>query len=251
MSSYDKAQLPKSVKWHPLEFADYMLQMMGSVNAHVMYDHFFLFATEAMAHLEFAIEALEQGALGRKSKKKIVYDKVHVEKLKKIWNGGCYIIVTRHPEKHYVVLKREISFNYPENMAKNQKVVKVPALKKMNPSGQVKSTLLTIRIREAVGVPEAIGNIDYQTLGLSGKFVKKFADKTVPIFKSQNEVNTFRGKTSSVSRTYFHTMIDWLVQYFYKYYVKVFIRSHLIVEADKLYYLDEEHQRPASMMQVD
>jgi len=229
---YDELHLPKKTMSHPIDTVEWIQQQLGIVNGEQGFDKFFLMAN-LISKLVLEIQALaDQGLLKPRSFRsqiKINLDNESIEKMNLIWQNGLYIIVQRGIYNPNKVLSRLV-FYKPQKLKIGQEQIKYPALQNMNPSGQIKQERWGVRIKEPIPAKIAFEGLDYAQVVLQGGYHWKYADRTVPMFNSQEEMDTSDANVYVIGRPAFHKIVKIEEYFFMKNWAKVFARIHATLQ---------------------
>lgn len=231
MEQINKKQ-PKSVLAHETNLGDYLGVQMGISNFQYAYGHFFLRADHIMGVIgrveEFTKQKLFNENLPEflKTKNNYQLDLDAVNKMKRIWFNGVYLRVTRNPKNINRVLKRERFIDEPDNDS-YQEIIKLPALKSMNPRRLLGMDLF-IRIGETLPNKFVFQGFDYKYVVTAGKFFIVTKEGKIPQFNSNEEMLDPRKKTSWIPYSVFQYILDVEIPYWQKYDDKVFGNLHKI-----------------------
>ena len=220
-STDNEGNQPKTVLWHPSNFADYMKQQMGMISANQMYNNEFLMFAEVWKLIEQIKEAINQKTIDLSQKPNLRLDVDALRKLDKIYNGTCYLVKNENNVWLFF-------YDKPDGIDENN-LQQVPALKSFNPTKTIDSDDWAIMIRELVAIKWAWSGYDYATLLTEGKFINVFSDKIVAKMKS-DELDSLKFKTHSVSRNYYNNTLDVLKKLWLKQWNILFVNLHQIVE---------------------
>ena len=120
--------------------------------------------------------------------KEYLPDKVLMEEMDMIWNGGCYLGVIRS-EDGTQVLVRKLFFGYPPdsfeqdgqtNYLSNDEKHELPPLKYLIPVEQIKKETWGIQFRGTLPLYIAWEGAELGTILNEGKFVNEYSDGIVP-----------------------------------------------------------------------
>lgn len=232
---YEDRKLPKATMALPPDPSDWIFQIMGVVTGLHDYDKFFLMANLFMKFVQEVEEAKRQGlfkdnVFKRETDQSIEEIKVDVEsdiiaKLKIVWYGNVYFVVHRHPDRPWKVTKRETFFHKPKQRP-NMEIIKLPALKNMNPLTDIRSVSWGIEIREDFPVKYAYEDMDFEQVVLQGGLSKKFMDGTFPYFRSQQDIENSTARTYVLAKPIFFTIIEILEMVFMSQFTKLYVRTY-------------------------
>ena len=214
-STDSEKKQPKSILYHPTDFGDWLQQRMGMINAQEMYSNEFLRMKDVWFMLQTTQQAIMQGVINLKEKPELQLNKQALYRLDKIYNGSCYLGVQRN-EDNTKVLSRKLYYKKPESKL-NFVIMKLPALKAMNPVGSVSQKTWNIRIRESVPFRYAFEGYTYAEVIMEGGFQIFFTDKTEPKFQAHDMYSLIKS-TKDVSREYYNQTVDilnkfWQIQW--------------------------------------
>lgn len=227
MGSTDSEQKqPRSVLWHPTDFADWLQQRMGMINAQEMYSNEFLRMKDVWFMLQTTQEAIRQGVINLSEKPELHLNKDAMNKIDKIYNGTCYLAVQRD-ENGAKVLSRKFYYDKPEPK-KDLEIIPFPALKALNPVGSTTMKTWNIRIRQSVPFRYAFEGYSYAEVISEGGFTHKLSDGVFPKFKAK-DMHSLQKKTKDVSREYFNQTVDVLNKFWQKQWNILSINIHKII----------------------
>jgi len=230
-STDSEKKQPRSVLWHPTDFGDWLQQRMGMINAQEMYSNEFLRMKDVWFMLTTTQEAIRQGVINLKEKAELHLNKDAMYKLDKIYNGSCYLAVQRS-DSYHKVLSRKFFYKKPEAKP-NLVIMKLPALKAMNPVGSTTQKTWNIRIRERVPFRYAFEGYAYAEVINEGGFQHYFSDRVVPKFEPRDMLSLNKG-TKDISREYYNQTIDVLNKFWQKQWNILSINVHKIIVHIKL-----------------
>ena len=224
---------PKTIIYHPSDFIQYIQQTLGVINFQEDFGHFFLNARLFMDLVSKTNEALRIGVIKKKNGKRSLNEEA-LRRLRQIWYGHIYILVSR--DRDYNIIESKAKFpkkaiREPEN--DNEELIKCPALENMNPVSPIGDKQLHIKIREFVPIKYAWWGYDSASLVTSGKMNWSFQDGQKPYFESDEDIIFSQSLTDDVGREYFHNMINLLTNQFSKYQDHIFMELHTIVEENR------------------
>lgn len=226
-STDNEGKQPRSVLWHPSNFADFMKQQLGMINANQQYNNEFLMFAESMKFLNQVKEAISQNTVDLRSKPNLKLNETVLYKLDKIYNGSTFAVKITD-EDGYKILEWKFFYEKPSGFPELN-IQKLPALKSLNPTKTIDSKDWAISIREAVPIKYAFDGYDYETILTEGKFLNYVNGQTTPKFPS-NALNTLQFKTHDVSRRYYNTTIDVLKKFWFQNWNILFVNLHRIIE---------------------
>jgi len=224
-STDNEGKQPKSVLWHPSNFADFMKQQMGMINANQMYSNEFLQFSEVWKFLEQIVEAINQGTIDLKKNPELKLNADALNKIGKIYNGVCYLVKNTNEGS---IIKWNFKYEYPEGVDE-ELIQKLPALKDMNPTKTIDGKDWGITIRTAVPIRFALAGYSYGSIISEGKFYDLSSTGMIPKF-SPEDMYSKTYDTHTVSRKYYNNIITILKQYFYKYWNILFVNLVRILE---------------------
>lgn len=236
--NYDDSKQPKSIRYHSPDFGEVLQMFMGLNDANQGFDHFFLLCQNFMMFVPQVLEAIRQGVI----KTNVEVDMKAWSRLKQIWEGRIYLLVTRNQFNIGKVESRDILFA-PIKTRWNQELIKLPSLQNLNPVTHIRDNTLLIRIREPVPIKYGLGSMDYKQVVVQGGFYWDFKDRRVPMFTSQNDIENSRAVSMSVGRNYFHTVINREKKTFLEYFTIVYINLHRIINEQKLGFEDDDKSK--------
>ena len=225
-STDSEKKQPKSILYHPTDFGDWLMQRMGMINAQEMYSNEFLRMKDVWFMLQTTQEAIMQGVIDLRDKPELQLNKDALYKLDKIYNGSCYLGVQRSDDSTKV-LSRKLYYKKPESKS-NFVIMKLPALKAMNPVGSVSQKTWNIRIRESVPLRYAFEGYSFAEVITEGGFQIFFSDKAQPKFQAQDMYSLEKG-TKDVSREYYNQTVDILNKFWQKQWNVLSINIHKII----------------------
>ncbi len=223
---------PKSVLWHSSNVSDFLKQNMGMINANSLYNNEFLQASEVWKFVKQVQELINQNVIDLRKKPELQLNKDAVEKLDKIYNGGCYLVTHYSDDARYKILSWTFLYQYPIDVS-SEDIQELPAMKSLNPTKTIDSKDWAISIRASIPFKFAFAGYDYATVIQQGNFIQKFSDGIVPRFE-ESEINALHLTTHDVSKKYFNTTLEVLKKFWLKNWVILFVNMHKIIE-----YLDK------------
>jgi len=222
---------PKSIIWHPTDFGDWLQQRMGMINSNEQYANEFLRMKEVWFMLTTTQEAIHQGVINLKDRPELNLDKTAMYKLDKIYNGSCYLGVQRS-ESYHKVLSRKFYYKKPEPKP-DLVIIKLPALKAMNPVGSMTQKTWNIRMRESMPFRHILEGYSYAEVINEGGFQHYFSDRVIPKFEPRDMLSLTK-ITKDVSREYYNQTIDVLNKFWLKQWNILSINIHKIIVHIKL-----------------
>jgi len=225
-STDSEKKQPKSILYHPTDFGDWLQQRMGMINAQEMYSNEFLRMKDVWFMLTTTQEAIMQGVINLKEKPELQLNKDAMYKIDKIYNGSCYLGVQRSDDD-IKVLSRKLYYKEPEPKP-DFVIMKLPALKAMNPVGSVSQKTWNIRIRESVPFKYAFEGYSYAEVMMEGGFQTFFSDKVEPKFLAR-DMHSLTKSTKDVSREYYNQTVDILNKFWQKQWNILSINVHKII----------------------
>lgn len=181
------------------------------------------------------------------------------EKLWKVWRGKIWricitvtyendageIVEDIDGEKSYFVYER------PRHLFGDEKAVEVPALQHMIPLNQTHDkTELGVLLREQVDFATAWFGYDYAALNTDAGFHYNFIDEQRPFFKSDEELLELKTKTDYVSRDFYNTVVDILVEEYEKWETELFLFLQSMVKLVKQGHNENESQAENTFVQA-
>lgn len=216
MGSTDSEQKqPRSVLWHPTDFADWLQQRMGMINAQEMYSNEFLRMKDVWFMLQTTQEAIRQGVINLGGKPELNLNKEAMYKIDKIYNGTCYLVIQRD-DSWIKIVSRKFYYDKPEPK-ENQIIIPLPALKALNPVGSTTMKTWNIRIRQSVPFLYAFEGYSYAEVITEGGFAHHLTDGVIPKFEP-HDMYSLQKRTKDVSREYYNQTVDilnkfWQIQW--------------------------------------
>ncbi len=239
---------PRSVLWHPTDFADWLQQRMGMINAQEMYSNEFLRMKDVWFMLQTTQEAIRQGVINLSEKPELHLNKDAMYKIDKIYNGTCYLAVQRD-ENWTKVLSRKFYHDKPEPK-KDLEIIPFPALKALNPVGSTTMKTWNIRIRQSVPFRYAFEGYSYAEVVSEGGFAHHFSDGAIPKFE-EKDMHSLQKKTKDVSREYFNQTVDILNKFWQKQWNILSINTHRIIVHLKLGGFKKVEKQNKSLVGID
>ena len=219
---------PKSVLWHSPNPVDFLKQNMGMINANSLYNNEFLQASEVWKFVQQVEELINQNVIDLRKKPELELNKKAIEKLNKIYNGGCYLITHYTDERRYSIQSWTFVYDYPIDVNPSD-IQALPAMKALNPTKTIDSKDWAISIRASVPFKFAFAGYDYATVIQQGNFIQKFQDGITPRFE-ESDMNALHLTTHDVSKKYFNTTLEVLKKYWLKQWTVLFVNIHKIIE---------------------
>lgn len=219
---------PKSVLWHSSNVVDFLKQNMGMIQANALYNNEFLQASEVWKFVQQVLELINQNVIDLRKKPDLKLDRNAVEKLDKIYNGGCYLLKHYSDDYHFKIDSWTFHYEKLTNVSSDD-IQQLPAMKAMNPTKTIDSKDWGISIRQTVPIKYAFSGYDYATLISQGKFFNSFSDKIVPRFE-ESDLNKTHLSTHDVSKNYYNNTLDVLKKFWLKNWVILFVNIHKIIE---------------------
>jgi len=230
-STDSEKKQPRSILFHPIDFAEWLQQRMGMINAQEMYSNEFLRMKDVWFMLTTTQEAIRQGVINLKDRPELHLNKDALYKLDKIYNGGCYLAVKRDDEG-LRILSRKFYYKEPEQQ-QGIEIIRLPALKNLNPVGSTTQKNWNIRIRESVPFKYVFEGYSYAEVINEGGFAFMFNDRTEPKFSAQ-DMYSLHKKTKDVSREYYNQTVDILNKFWQKQWNILSVNTHKIIVHLKL-----------------
>lgn len=201
---------------HPSTPREYVQFQLGIIDGEEGFGRFFSAERSFNNLLDRVQIFLQEGLLWSSKGVDMALNPTNLWKLKQTWHGPLFLVVLRDPYNYGHVVDRQWSFaNFePDD---NQEVIRLPALKNMDPTDQVKSQDFLLQIRERWPVRHALSGLDYQQAVLQGRNFWDFKDGRKPFFNSDEDIENSKGNTTGLSRPNFHAVINFEHQ-IYMYY---------------------------------
>lgn len=198
---------------HSPKFAEHMQITTGVIDANTDFDHSFLQWNLEMKYYQKVLKAYERKIIGMEEyfqglkKPGVTLNLEAWRRMKHIWYYGIDILIQRSADDTetvaYAPLYKPISKLKPHQIIQH-----IPALKKMNPVGQLKDKTLGIYIRAKVPISEAWEGFDLATMVTSGKWIYEFSNGNQPQFADPMDIIRSNALTDYVSRPWWHDSID-------------------------------------------
>jgi len=231
MGTDSEHKQPKSILYHSVDWSDWLMQRMGMINAQEMYSNEFLRMKDVWFMLKTIEESIKQGVIDLKEKPELHLNTEAMYRLDKVYNGTCYLEILRN-DYGTKVNARKFHYRVPEEK-QNQEIIKLPALKHLNPVGSITQDIWGIRIRESVPFRYAFEDCNYSTIISEGGFVHKFSDGISPKFQ-MSDMESLEKKTYVVSREYYNKTVDVLNKFWQKQWYILSINTHKIIQHMKM-----------------
>ena len=219
---------PKSVLWHTGNPVDFLKQNMGMIQANSLYNNEFLQASEVWKFVNQVLELINQNIIDLRKKPELLLDKVAINKLDKIYNGGCYLVTHYADDYRFKIGSWTFLYEKPENVLPDD-IQELPSMKALNPTRTIDSKDWGISIRASIPFKFAFAGYDYATVIQQGNFIQKFSDSVVPRFE-ESEMNALHLTTHDVSKKYFNTTLEVLKKFWLKQWIILFANIHKIIE---------------------
>ena len=248
MGTDSEKKQPKSILYHSADWSDWLQQRMGMINAQEMYSNEFLRMKDVWFMLKTIEESIKQGVIDLKEKPELYLNKEAMYRLDKVYNGSCFLEVLRNDEGTKVTA-RKFHYSRPEEK-QNQEIIKLPALKHLNPVGSITQDVWGIRIRESIPFKYAFENCNYATVISVGGFVHNFADGSSPKFQ-MHDMESLHKKTYVVSREYYNKTVDVLNKFWQKQWFVLAINTHKIIQHMKLGGFKKVEKQNKSLVGID
>jgi hypothetical protein len=197
---------------HPLNFNERMRQKLGVIDGDLAFGRFFLAISPFIDLLGEMEEGLKRGRLNTEMR---LNEKV-LKQIRTIWFGEIYMVVVRDPFHEENVLRRDISYSKDILLKPNEKLIRLPSLRNLNPTDEIKEEKMLLGIREAVDNKDVFERDDVQQVVLVGGMVYNYKDHRKPQFRDETELRQAIGQTMNVGRNYFHCTINFLHFWFRK-----------------------------------
>jgi len=233
----------KTIVWHPVDFADYIQQVMGVLNYNEDYDQFFSKAKNAISILEEIQEAIKQGVINLKGSSISGLDETAFNHVLKIWRGRCYLVVNRANDDNII---RTFVYERPQEKPFLE-IIPLPSLQNMIPVGNIDQETWGIQIRESIPLKYAFDGCEYASIVNEGGFMHKLSDGSFPKFQ-RDEMESLTKQTYVVSRPYFNTIMDIEKKFFYKNWNVLKINIHRILQHMKLGGFKQETKQKRSFV---
>lgn len=243
----ENARQPRALVWHPPKFNEHMMQVTGVLDNFEDFDHSFLKWTLAMQYYKQVIGAYKRGMIGRSEffygiRKDAV--KINLEPWKKmqhIWYYGLDILNQYDGEDTTIVAWCPL-YKPINQLRPHQKLVHLPALKKMNPVGQLADLNLGVQIRDLVPLNLAWEGHDVATMVTTGNWYYSYGNSQVAMFKQPADVALSDAWTYHVSRDFFHATIDILEIEFNEAELELYLDNHELIQSETIGYVDKESE---------
>lgn len=226
--SYDKDKTfqPQSLIIHSPDYVENLQRQLAVINFDVAYSNFFPQCELAIKMIHQVEDAIEQGIIDLSTRPDLKLDEQSVYKLKRLWDGDCYITIVDHDTStelfHYD--KETIDYNNPDI-----EVIPIPALDNMTPIGQVKQKTLLIEISQSMPLKYAWQGMNWAVLVEEGNLRINAKEGLVPLITREDLSSTTK-YTLKISRDVYHKIIKKLKNLFIKYWSKIYNDMHQIVE---------------------
>jgi len=235
---------PKTVIWRSPKYVDHLGQVLGVLDFDTNFDNSFQRWKLLMEFIEDVLQGIEQGIIPLKKHEKmdLMPDLEAIRKLRKIWNGQCYLRVLKNKEQTKIIL-RELFYEKPDEVVevvttksgsfikKNDsvipedatveqyvaEVIPLPKLKNMIPVREIREEVWGIQIREPMALKWAWQGANYGTIVNDGKFTHYLSDGAIPKFEADDMESEIL-QTYVIHRPVYFAIMDILPEYFRKYY---------------------------------
>lgn len=229
MSNIDQEQRqPRTVLWHTANPVDFLKQNMGMIQANSLYNNEFLQASEVWKFVQQVLELINQNVIDLRKKPDLKLNQNAVEKLDKIYNGGCFLVKHHSDDYHFKIDSWTFHYEIPTGVSPDD-IQQLPAMKAMNPTKTIDSKDWGISIRQTVPIKYAFSGYDFATLISQGKFFNSFSDRVVPRFEEEDLKKTHLS-THDVGKNYFNSTLEVLKKFWLKNWVILFVNIHKIIE---------------------
>lgn len=247
---FDNAKQPKSLVWHPPKFPEHMMQTTGVLDSYVDFDHRFLEWELKMKYYKQVINAHKRGIVGRPEffygvrKAGVDIDMNAWRKMQHIWYYGLDIL-NQYDEHDTTIVAWCPVYTPIEYLKDHQKLLHLPALKRMNPVGAIGDATLGIIIRDLVPLPLAWEGHDIATMVTTGHWVYSFGNAQIPMFKQPEDVALSDAWTYNVSRPFWHSTIDILEREMDDADGELYLDNHQIIEVETVGFLEDSARQDA------
>ncbi len=219
---------PKSVLWHSANPVDFLKQNMGMIQANSLYNNQFLQASEVWKFVNQVQELIKQDIIDLRKKSELKLDENAINKLDRIYNGGCYLVTHYADEYHWNIDSWTFVYEKPTNVSPDD-IQELPSMKSLNPTKTIDSKDWSINIRASIPFKYAFAGYDYATVIQQGNFIQKFNDGIVPRFE-ESDLQSLHLSTHDVSRKYYNTTIEVLMKRWLQQWTILFANIHKIIE---------------------
>jgi len=242
----DKSYQPKSLIIHSPDYVSNVQRQLGVINFDQAYSNFFQQAELAYKLTVQIEEAINQKIIDIEKHPELKLNKQAVYKLKKLWDGQCYLTIEHDHENEIKIIPDSERFHYDKSKIdyKNQylEIIPIPALDNMTPVGQLKQRTLLIEITQSIPLRYAWQGLDYATVVTNG-YTYNFSDKVVPKLKHEDMYSTTK-LTYRISRDVYHRIIKKEKNKFIYNWTIIYHNIHKIIEYLKVGIREEgEHER--------
>ena len=220
--------------------------MLGVINFDQAYSNFF-----AQAELGYKLtiqveEAINQKIIDLEKHPELKLDKDAVYRLKRLWDGQCYLTIERDHDFGSKIISDSERFHYDKSKIdfKNQhiEIIPIPALDNMTPVGQIKQKTLLIEITQSMPLKYAFQGLDYATVITDG-YVHNLADGSFVKFQRSDMFSTTK-LTYRIARDVYHRIIKKQKNKFIYNWTIIYHNIHKIIEYLKVGIREEgEHER--------
>lgn len=198
---------------HSPKLAEHMQVTTGVIDANVDFDHSFLQWNLEIKYFTRIFRAYEKKMIGQEEyfqglkKPGIKVNLAPWKRMQHVWYYGLDILIQKNADDTETVAYAPL-YEPIHRLKPHQYIKHLPALKKMNPVGQLQDDTLGIYIRDLVPIADAWEGYDLATMVTSGKWIYEFSNGNMPQFSDPAEIANSGGLTDYVSRGYWHKVID-------------------------------------------
>lgn len=224
---------PKSVIYHDVDYVSHLQRQLGVIDFDQAYSNFFAQCELAIKIVVQVEDAIRQKIINIEKNPELSLDKDATYKLRKLWDGQCYLSVERDPEMHDKVIPDSEMFHYGEETLDkdnpNLEIIPIPALDAMTPIGQIKQKTLLIEISHAMPMKYAFQGMDYATLVNDGNFVHYLSDGSFPKI-TEDDMQSVTKFSYRISRDVYNRIMKKEKNKFITHWATVYNNIHRIIE---------------------
>ena len=233
MDDNDQVIQPKSVIYHDVDYVSHLQRQLGVIDFDQAYSNFFAQCELAIKIVIQIEDAIKQKIINLEKHPELLLDKIATYKLKKLWDGQCYLSVKHDPMIPEKIIPNSELFHYgEETLDRNNphlEIIPIPALDNMTPIGQIKQKTLLIEISQAMPMKYAFQGMDYATLVNDGNFIHYLSDGSFPKI-TQDDMQSITKFSYRISRDVYHRIMKKEKNKFIIHWATVYNNIHRIIE---------------------
>lgn len=227
---------PKSLIVHSPDMVENIQRQMGVINFNQAFGNHNAWWECAMKIIPMVENAIEQEIIDLSKHPELKLNESAVYRLKKLWNGQCYITIEdrRSETEAFHYDEGAIDFSNPD-----LEIINVPALDQMDLTGKKSEKSLLLKINELMPLKYAWEGLSWATVIEYGNFKVQTQEGTIPTI-TKDDMESLTILTEDISRNTYNRIIKKQKNLFTKHWYTVYNNIHKIIYYMKIGIREEQ-----------